>query len=400
MSEQLSGRYFGQGSPLFWLVMKTSFLTLITLGIYRFWAKTRIRKYIWSATAAAEDSFEYTGTGIEKFLGFLVAIVVLAIYLGIAQMILLFFGLSLITDANTTAGSIVQGVTINLPLLVVMPLILFAQYRARRYKMARTRWRGIRFGMENAAWGFVLRAIGHYFLTIVTLGILLPRQTFYLEKYATDRTWFGDAKFEQSGDWKRLYPGMKHLLIGVGFWSVGFGLFMILDVIQLGVILMLAGYVWGLVGFLYYRIYALNYLTRNKILDSQIAFESVASTKTVAVTAIIGGVVIGLTGAIAIGIYGAVGAGLFSFSIPQEPEDIFGPTMVILAIGGAVLMVFLLLMLRALSLVWITQPIIAHVVDNVTMLGSERLNNIQQRSADLGADAEGFADALDIGGAI
>ena len=43
--------YRGEQGPLFKLGLKTSLLTLVTLGIYRFWAKTRLRKYFWSATA-------------------------------------------------------------------------------------------------------------------------------------------------------------------------------------------------------------------------------------------------------------------------------------------------------------------------------------------------------------
>ena len=89
MSEKtndLIGGYSGEKGPLFKLAMVTALLTLVTLGIYRFWAKTRIRKYIWSSTSAGGDAFEYTGNGLEKFLGFLVAVVVLAIYLGLIQM--------------------------------------------------------------------------------------------------------------------------------------------------------------------------------------------------------------------------------------------------------------------------------------------------------------------------
>ena len=275
MSEQLQGRYHGEGKPLFWLVMKTSFLTLVTLGIYRFWAKTRIRKYLWSGTAAGDDSFEYTGTGLEKFLGFLVAIVILAIYLGIVQMILLFFGLSMMSETSTPAGEIAQVGSIYISLIAVMPLILFAQYRARRYKMARTRWRGIRFGMESAAWGYVWRAIGHYLLTIITLGILLPRQSFYLEKYMSDRSWYGDAKFEQGGRWLDLYSGMKHLLYGLLVLFLGLGCISILSAYGLGATLLFVGYIWMMVGWVNYRIFAFNYLTKNKILDGQVGFFSV-----------------------------------------------------------------------------------------------------------------------------
>ena len=87
--------YHGTRSTLFWLAVRITVLTAMTLGIYRFWAKTRLRKYIWSSIAADGDSLEYTGTGLEKFLGFLAAIVILAVYLGLLQ-ILLFFVLSLI----------------------------------------------------------------------------------------------------------------------------------------------------------------------------------------------------------------------------------------------------------------------------------------------------------------
>ena len=57
-------------------------------------------------------------------------------------------------------------------------------------------------------------------------------------------------------------------------------------------------------------------------------------------------------------------------------------------------------MMGALSFIMITQPIIAHVVGNAELFGAEHLDAIQQRAADEGADAEGFADALDIGGGI
>ncbi|CAN0586808.1 unnamed protein product, partial [Ectocarpus sp. 12 AP-2014] len=91
-------RYTGEKGPLFNLAFKTGLLTVVTLGIYRFWQKTRIRKYIWSSVNAGGDTFEYTGTGIEKLLGFLIAVVFLAIYIGIIQMVLFYAGLSVMVD--------------------------------------------------------------------------------------------------------------------------------------------------------------------------------------------------------------------------------------------------------------------------------------------------------------
>ena len=59
-----------------------------------------------------------------------------------------------------------------------------------------------------------------------------------------------------------------------------------------------------------------------------------------------------------------------------------------------------LLVSGGLSLVMITQPIIRHVVEETSIADDTGLSAIRQREADLGADAEGFADALDVGGAI
>ena len=75
------------------------------------------------------------------------------------------------------------------------------------------------------------------------------------------------------------------------------------------------------------------------------------------------------------------------------------PTVIASVVGG-VIYVGSLLVLGGLSLVMITQPIIEHAVNSVTLLNVDHLATIQQRAADDGADAEGFADALDVGGAI
>ena len=38
-------------------------LTIVTLGIYRFWATTRERQYFWSRTRFVDERLEWAGTG-------------------------------------------------------------------------------------------------------------------------------------------------------------------------------------------------------------------------------------------------------------------------------------------------------------------------------------------------
>lgn len=407
----INGQYAGRSGPLFWLALKTALLTAITLGVYRFWAKTRIRKYIWSSAEVDGDGFEYTGTGIEKMLGFLVAIVVVAIFLGAIQAIL--FAASVGLASEWTLGFRWQLAS-YLAAAAALPLIYFAQYRARRYRLARTRWRGVRFGAEQAAWGYAVRALGYLLLVLATLGILLPLRTFRLQKYLTDRTWYGDAKFEQNGKWTALYPAMKHLFIGSAILVCGPALFFIavwamegsesesssalaqLAILAVGVVV---GGVWLAVGLVSYRVRSFSYLAANRVLDGSISFEARPKTSVI-VKALINGIFSAnvVTGLVTIAL-------IASFALAWQAtgyEDVvLGVDLAIFAITAFLVGVVVLFALgEGLNLIWLVQPIIAHVVQSVTVRNADALDAVRQRVADGRVGAEGLADALDVGGAV
>ncbi len=404
-SDRLNARYTGERGPLFGLAFKAALLTVITLGIYRFWAKTRIRKYIWSSVRLGNDTLEYTGTGLEKFLGFLVAVVVLAVYLGLVQLILFYFGLHFVFEPQTEAEMLMQVGVIYASFFALVPLMLFARYRARRYMLARTRWRGIRFGMDKAAWGYVWRAIGHGILTALTLGILLPRQTFWLEKYKTDRSYYGDQRFEQGGKWTRLYGAMKHFFIGFGVSAAIIIAGATVGVLgggtpyETGTVVGFVGmgifYLWMLFGYVYYRVHSFRYLTANKSLVGAVSFVAEPRTGRVIGVYLLGYLAVA---ALALAIFGmtvgitsaTMGAFLGGGAAP-------GPVGFVIV---AMLYLGALALIGALGLVFITQPIIAHFVETLTVLNPAALDTVRQRAHDVGADAEGFADALDIGAAI
>ncbi|SLN12539.1 hypothetical protein PEL8287_00387 [Roseovarius litorisediminis] len=409
-SGQISGQYVGKRGPLFGLAFTTALLTALTVGIYRFWGKTRIRRYIWSSVSGDGDAFEYTGTGVEKFLGFLVAMVVLAIYLGIIQTILFFFGLTLFTEAETMAQQAAQVLALNITFLAVVPLIFFAQYRARRYKLARTRWRGVRFGAEKAAWGYSWRAMLHGLVTLMSLGFLLPRQTFCLAKYKADRTWFGDAKFEQRGKWTGLYPAMKQLFFA--------GIILVLGAIVLaisgqgavgqlvaGFFLLIIGFIWFMIGLVSYRVRSLDYLANHLVLEGQhgqVRFAASPMTGTVITTMIAGGLAASVLSGIALSLVALVTGAIWAVTGAIIGESAFQPgvTELVGLTAFAGLYIGALALSGGLILVLVTQPIIAHIVKTITVRNTGALAAIRQRASDRGADAEGFADALDVGGAF
>src|SRR5262245_60397421 len=62
----------------FWrLIIRGALLELITAGFYRFRLATDMRRHFWSHTSVEGDSPEYTGTAMELFIGFLIALAIL-----------------------------------------------------------------------------------------------------------------------------------------------------------------------------------------------------------------------------------------------------------------------------------------------------------------------------------
>ena len=99
MPEQgLAVRFTGNRSALFWLALKTGFWTVLTLGFYRFWMKTRLRRWYWSAIRPGGHPLEYVGDPWEKLLGFFIAVVVLTFYIGIVNLVLMFVSCLLYTS--------------------------------------------------------------------------------------------------------------------------------------------------------------------------------------------------------------------------------------------------------------------------------------------------------------
>ncbi|MBV8835846.1 MAG: DUF898 family protein, partial [Alphaproteobacteria bacterium] len=67
-------RFLGIERDFWRLLTRGAVLLLVTLGIYRFWLVTDIRRHLWNNTEIAGDLIEYIGTGRELLLGFLIAI--------------------------------------------------------------------------------------------------------------------------------------------------------------------------------------------------------------------------------------------------------------------------------------------------------------------------------------
>ena len=180
-------RFVGQRRSYWRLLIRGAVLLMLTLGIYRFWLVTDVRRFLWSNTEIAGEPLEYTGTPLELLLGFLIAIAILIpVYAGI---FLAALDLGTIGKLSGATGFAALGI-----------LGQYAVYRARRYRLTRTIFRGLRFHQEGSAWVFAVRAVAWWVVTALTFGLAYPFQVTSLERYKMRHTYYGDlaGRFEAS----------------------------------------------------------------------------------------------------------------------------------------------------------------------------------------------------------
>lgn len=403
--EAVRPEYSKKGPSLFWLSMRLVLATVLTLGIYRFWMTTKLRRHYWSAIRVNGDPFEYTGTGLEKLLGFLIALVVLAIYLSIINLGLAFVGLFSLDDP------VQLQITLQLSLVATLPLIFYATYRARRYILARTRWRGIRFGMDQAAWGYTGRALLLMLLTIGTLGIAYPYQHFKLEKFKIDRTWFGDLQFRQDGSWREL--------LGYWIWFYVIGGLVVAAItgivmnpesptaITIGVSLMSFGYLAVFLIGLRYQVAAFRYLWGNRTLG-EASFRNDIDTGEVMGIYIGGSLAVGIctlllsvaVAAVLFGLLAVAGFGFVGEFLAGASPD--GPAVDSIAAQWPVIATIALFYLSfvgfgiAFSQIFIVRPVLRRKAEGMQVFNIAALAHSQQRAHDRAAEAGGFADALGV----
>jgi uncharacterized membrane protein YjgN (DUF898 family) len=159
-------RFTGNWREYLPIAATNALLIICTLGVYRFWAAARQRRYLWSHTHVIDDSLEWTGTGKEMFIGFLMVIAILAPFFLFIQFLLP----ALVARGKAEAA-------FGVLFLFEIGLLYLggsARFRALRYRLSRSWWHGIRGGSNDPGWNYGGEALGRYALVGMTLFIMVP----------------------------------------------------------------------------------------------------------------------------------------------------------------------------------------------------------------------------------
>ncbi len=201
--------FSGEFRELLPIALVNLFFNIITLSLYRFWGRTRVRRYLWSRTSVMGDPFEYTGNGKELFIGFVVVLLLIfAPFYG-----LIFFGQTLIIKEP-----VIGGLMMTTAYVVLLFLFGLGWYRAQKFRLSRTRWRGIRGGLKDNGVKYGFKFLGLMLLNFLTMGITAP--------FAANKLWSEESNTRRFGTAKFFYYGFSSQFYGRFFGAIGIYLVM------------------------------------------------------------------------------------------------------------------------------------------------------------------------------
>jgi uncharacterized membrane protein YjgN (DUF898 family) len=186
----LTPAFHGNGGSLFGIHIKNLLLTIVTLGIYTFWGRTRVREYLYGQTEFDGDRLAYHGTGGELFKGWLKAMGLLLVLVIAAGFV--------IAVVNRLVGVLLFYAVLFCGLF---PLALIG---ARKYRLSRTSWRGIRFSFRGEFEDFLEAFIPGVLLTTITLGVYYPFFHVNVRRFLVDHSHFGTEPFQFDGEGRDL----------------------------------------------------------------------------------------------------------------------------------------------------------------------------------------------------
>jgi uncharacterized membrane protein YjgN (DUF898 family) len=366
----------------FWsMVSRGALLELVTFGFYRFWLATSMRRHLWSNTSVNGDAAEYTGTAKELFIGFLFALAILA------PVYLVYFLISLEAERLRAFASIPLGLFFYL-------FAQFAIYRARRYRLTRTIWRGVRFWMTGSGVSYAWRAGLWSLLIGLTIGLALPWARASLERYKMRHTAYGDLQGSFAATGGQLFRR------GWWLWALTMlGLILLVAltaaVRELGSLLSIA--FWVAAPFVYAAFKAIEWRWWiDGIRVGEVRFESDLSKGALIglYWKVIGWSVLALAvwGAIMFGIVMSIGGGLTGQTLLLAGQRYW-----ILALFG-ISYLAVALTIGAIVRLYLMRDMWQRVADSVIVHNLAAADNVVARGEAVSALGEGFANSLDVAG--
>ncbi len=181
-------------------------LMILTIGIYGFWGRTEIRRRTWSSVRFLGEPLVYHGTPQELLKGFFVVMLAILVPLFVLGTLLV-----IIYGQGSGVFELYQS---GLFLGIYPILAAIAFYRARRYRLSRTSWRGIRGSVDGSSTSYGFLSWATAWAYPFTLGWIAPYRSVTLNSQIVRDTQLGDRHLTFMGTSGSLYGPFALLWFG------------------------------------------------------------------------------------------------------------------------------------------------------------------------------------------
>ncbi|RZI45365.1 DUF898 family protein [Candidatus Finniella inopinata] len=190
--------YNGKVSSHLGISFKNLVLTILTLGIYRFWGKTNLRSYIWSHFEIFNYPLIYHGTASELLKAFLRVIPFYVLFIIVQNLV--GWLITYLGAEQKIVIDVLFGFFYFLQFLGLIWIIEFAIYSKHQYLYSRTTWQGIRFSLKGARTAYANLAFSLFIKSIITLGF--KDHIYFIKKsqFMYENTSWGDVPLNFTGN--------------------------------------------------------------------------------------------------------------------------------------------------------------------------------------------------------
>ncbi len=211
---RLGGRFHfhGEGTTLFGIYIRNLLLTLLTFGVYFFWGKVAVRKYLYAQTRFEGDPFEFHGTGKELFYGALKAFALFGGLIAVPE-------LAQYLAPGSAVIIIVANLAYSIGLLILIPVAIVG---SRRYRLSRITWRGLRFSFRGLTKDLIPIFLKGSLLTSFTLGFYYHFFQTEIRRFLALSSYFGSKSFDYDGEGWAMF---RIYAVGVLLSVLTFGLY-------------------------------------------------------------------------------------------------------------------------------------------------------------------------------
>ena len=179
--------FWGRGRTLFGIFIVNTFFTLLTLGVYSFWGRVRIRQFLSSQTSFAKARFSYHGTAQELLKGWTKAFLVFGLPYAFLSFVPFMWDQIPTWIPNVLAGTMA---------LCFIPVAVVGSHR---YRLSRTSLGTIRFSFRGRVKEYMKIWFLGTVLTLLTVGIYYPFFENARRKFLVAHSYFGNRHFTYSG---------------------------------------------------------------------------------------------------------------------------------------------------------------------------------------------------------